>query len=198
MIAEIAYELIKSIAEQLSFADKWGGLVTALKKKDGDKNITFPAFQNTDITCDTSDYIDLTPNSDKASVLYAEKNGYISIKPVNRNINIASAPIRVVCWYNLNRINEGKFIDESVISSNVIDLIPKSLPDTLFTYCKNVSIEFVGISFGAEIFKAYTYDEIKTQFCTFPYGAVAIDLEIQYTPIKCNDQITPKEACGMS
>jgi hypothetical protein len=50
---------------------------------------------------------------------------------------------------------------------------------------------------GALIFSKYTYEEVRTQFVTHPYGAVAVDVNIQYVINKCVEELIPGLKCNV-
>ena len=196
MISEIAYQLIKDLSTKLSFTDKWAGLVVPMRKMVDKKEKILPVIVQAHTDCDYSDYMDLVPDSTKGSIMYAEKIGDIELTQIRPNYFMANANLRIVVWYNLNRITAGVFVDEGVIASNVLSHIPRSLSNSLFDYVKSVNIFPSGVVTGAEIFSKYTYDEVRTQFVTFPFGAVAVDVNIQYLINKCALTLIPSEVCG--
>ena len=195
MITEIAYQLAKQIATDLSFADKWAGLVFPLKKLVENIEKTFPASMNIDGVCDDSDMIDLVPNSDKKSILYLEKIGNIEFTQISKGYYLADANLLLVCWYNLDKINSGVYLDEGVIATNVLTCIPRTIDNALLTYSKSVNINPVNMTSGAELLSKYTYAEAKTQYATFPYGVIGIQLNIQYVQNKCLDLTQPHDKC---
>lgn len=195
MINEIAYELVKDLAGKLQFADKWAGLVVPMRKMDGKIERIIPAAMPNLDNCDNSDYIDLIPDSTKTSIMYVERIGDIELEPINKNYWMASANLRFVLWYNLNRITEGNYVDEGVIASNLLSWFPRSLHDDLFTYVKSVNIFVEGAITGAEIFQKYTYEEVKNQFVTHPYGAVAININVKYTLNRCAETLLNHVKC---
>ena len=196
MITEIAHELVKSLSTSVPFIDKWAGLVKPMKKMVDKKEKTFPVHHNTATTCSMDDYTALVPDSTKTSVCYVEKLSDMTVEEVRRNYYRVSVPLRIVLWYNLDRINEGNYIDESIIASNVLSQIPRSLPNSLFTYSKSVNIFPTGITTGADLFTNYTYDEVRTQYVTHPYGAVGIDIEVIYIIVNCADTLIPSLKCN--
>lgn len=197
MISEIANQLVLNLYSNLAFADKVAGLVKPLKKSVNKIEKVFPVAINNISDCNTSIYMDLVPNDTKASIIYCEQIGDIAFEEPRPNYWILSATLRLVCWYNLNRITEGLFIDEGIIVNNLLSKLPKRLPDSLFTYVRNVMLTPERVVLGSDIFSKYTYDEVRTQFMTFPYGAFAIDVNVQYVMNKCAETLVPEAACGI-
>jgi len=195
MISEIAYQLVKYLSTKIDFMDKWAGLVVPMRKMDGKVEKIFPASMLNLDNCDNSDYVDLIPDSKKTSICYVEKIGNPEILEIHKNYSLVSANIRLILWYNLNRISEGNFIDEGVVAANLFSQIPKTLSNNLFTYVANVNLFPSGFVTGAEMFIRYTYEEVKNQFITHPYGAVGIDINVQYTVSNCVTMIDPALKC---
>jgi len=52
-----------------------------------------------------------------------------------------------------------------------------------------------GVVYGSDIVSAYTYNEIKTQFNTHPYGLFAVDLDVWYVPVHCQIPVNPVSGC---
>jgi len=196
MISEIAYQLVKSVVNSVTFIDKWGGLVMPMKKSVNKIEKVLPVFVNSKDTCNVSDLMDLVPDSTKKSICYCEKITDVRLEYLNANTFLANADLRVILWYNLNLTHNGDYLDEGVLAHNIISNLPNRLSNTLFAYCKNVHIYPIGSTSGADLFSKYSYDEVRTQFVTFPYGAIAIDVNVQYTINSCAADLTPESACG--
>lgn len=197
MISEIAYQLVKNLSEDLSFIDKWVGLVIPMRKMIEKKEKIFPVSYNLKMDCDVSQYIDLVPDSTKSSICYCEKINEITFEQLRKNYFIASTDLRIVLWYNLNRITEGDYIDEGIMAANLLAKIPRTLSNSLFTYVSSVNIFPSGVMTGAMIFSKYTYEEVRTQFVTHPYGAVAVDVNVLYVINKCVEELTPGLKCNV-
>lgn len=195
MISEIAYEIVSVLADKLTFIDKWCGVVVPIKKSVAGVEKTIPMYVNTKSNCNVSDYMDLVPDSSKKSICYIEKLGEPEFEP-RASIFIANCNLRVVLWYNLNLINEGKYLDEDIIAHNIITNMPKTIPDNDLITAKRVLITILGTSGGAKLFSGYTYNEVKNQFVTFPYGAVSVDINVQYVINKCAETLIPSPICS--
>lgn len=195
MIDKISYEIVKAVAAGINFDDKWAGLTKPMRKQVASAEKIFPVAINTPTTCDQSDYTALVPDSTKKSVMFIEKIGNPVVDIYRTNYKHISQTIRLVVWYNLDLITEGKYISEDVLTDQVLDHLPKRLSDSLFDGAKQVHILPTGIIYGTEIFNAYTFNEIKTQFGIFPYGVFAVDLDVWYIQTHCQDKLDIGEGC---
>ena len=196
MISEIAYQLVKYLAGEVTYIDKWAGLVMPMKVMVNKVEKIMPAFINAKDTCNVSDYKDLVPDSTKKSICYCEKVVDPVLESLNVNNFLVTAELRVILWYNLNLVHNGDYLDEGVMAYNILSHVPRRLPDSLFAYTKNVHFYPINTLSGAELFSKYTYDEVKSQFVTFPYGAIAVNINVQYTMNKCAADLAPESACG--
>jgi hypothetical protein len=194
MITNIAYELIKDISTRISYIDKWAGLVVPMKQNIAGIVKVIPVAIQTPTTCDVSDYMDLVPDSTKMSICYCEKLGEPMLEP-RAGFFISTQNLRIILWYNLNRMTAGQYLDEGVITANIISQIPKVLSNSLFTNVKNVRISVISNSSGADLFNKYTYNEVKDQFVTFPYGAISVDVSAMYTLSLCDAILDPTVGC---
>jgi len=196
MISEIATQLTNTFLSSVQYADKVAGLVTPMKKMVNKVEKTFPVAINTPTTCNMSVFTDLVPDSSKKSIIYCEKVGEMLMESLNINFWIVNARLRLICWYNLDLINEGNYVDEGVVADNLLSQIPRSLPNSSFTYVSNVRLYPQSVISGAEIFSKYTYDEVKDQYITHPYGAFAINIDVQYVLNKCAETLLTSPKCG--
>ena len=196
MISEVAYQLMSVLAGKVLFFDKWGGIVVPLRKSVNGTEKVFPVFQRTPSDCDKSVFMDLVPDSSKTSIAYIEVLSEPTFEPLYRSVWLVSTSLRVVVWYNLDRIAQGLYLSGDAPSADVLTQMPRSLPNSALQYCKNVQIYPVGFKQGASLFDAYTYDEVRTQFVTHPYGACAVDVDVQYTISQCATTITPELKCN--
>lgn len=191
MINQIAYQLVKNIADNVPFADKWAGLVKPLRKKVQNVDKVFPVSINTPTTCDISDYTALVPDKDKMSVIYAE----LSEQPSFDGARVMSAGLRIVVWYNLDLILQSHSISEDSIADRIFTNIPLRMPDSLFTGARQVHFVVTGITYGSEVVSQYTYNELKTQFAMHPYGILAIDVDTWYVPTHCQPALDQGQSC---
>jgi len=195
MIDKIAYELVNYLASNVAFIDRWAGLVKPMRKKVQNVDKVFPVAINTPSNCDQSDYTALVPDSAKKSVVYVEQIGDLQIDAVSRRIKNVSAQLRLVVWYNLDLITSGDYISADVLADQIMDWLPRRLPDSSFIGIKQVHFLQTGVVYGSDIVSAYTYNEIKTQFNTHPYGLFAVDLDVWYVAVACQAPLDPDGNC---
>ena len=195
MIDKISYELVKNLASNVAFIDKWAGLVKPLRKKVQQTDKIFPVAINTPSNCDQNDYMALVPDSTKRSIVYVEQIGSAQVESITSHYEQMAATIRLVVWYNLDRITEGEYLSEDKLVDQILDWLPKRLSDSLFVGAKQVHLLPTGVVYGAEIVSAYTYNEIKTQFAMHPFGLFAIDLDVWYVTTHCSRGIVPAVGC---
>ena len=192
MIKRIISEILPSL-EALNFADVVAGVVTTLSRnkpiKDNKVIIKkFPVYYNdTKTTCETSDYIDLVPNSSKKSIMYFEENGF-SVTQINNNIFECVASVRLVCWFNLKNIND-TLTNAELLKLNVIQAMPSAI-DNVNPY------SFIRVDLTSEetksvaIFNKYTYNEEEKQYLIFPFDYFALNYDISfYVGKNCIDEL---------
>lgn len=195
MIDKISYELVKYLSEKVDFVDKWAGLVKPMRKRVQTADKVFPVAINTPTTCSQDDYMALVPDSGKKSVVYVEKLSDPIIEMPNKRYKHVSATIRLVVWYNLDKITKGAYVSSDILTDEMLGAIPRMLPDSLFNGAKQVHFLPTGIIYGADIVSQYTFNEAKTQFNTHPYGIFAIDMDIWYIGTHCQSPLTPETGC---
>lgn len=193
MIDLVAYNIAKDLTTTLSFTDKWSGLVKPLRKKIKDKESVFPVSISNTAECSQSDYTALIPDSTKKSVIYIEKTGDVQLQHLSINRQMFNATLRVVCWYNLDKITGGDYISEDIIVQEVYKNIPKRIDN--LDNVKQIHIEPTNIIYGSDVFSAYTYDEVKTQYGLHPYGYFAIDIDVWGVVLTCQPDINPITGC---
>lgn len=197
MIDLIAKQLSNYLNQNVTWVDRYAGLVKPMRKKVGNEDKVFPVAINTPSTCDVSDYMSLVPDNTKSSILYIEKMGDVSIEQTAHGYSHRAVPLRIVVWYNLDKITEGKYISEDTLIDDVMNVLPRSLPDYLFTGCgvKRVHFAPTGVVIGTDIVAQYTYNEIKTQFGIHPFGIFAIDVDCWYIAVHCKRPYSAEDGC---
>lgn len=195
MIDKISYELVNYLATNVEFIDKWAGLVKPMRKKVQTEDKIFPVAINTPVNCNQSDYMALVPDSSKRSIVYVEKQGDLEVTLSTNNYEQINATLRIVVWYNLDKITQSEYISEDILVDKILDWLPKRLNDNLFVGAKQVHFEPINIIYGTEIVSKYTYNEIKTQFGIHPYGIFAIDVDCWYITTHCSRAIVPADGC---
>lgn len=189
MIIDIGNIIISQI-ENLSFIDKYTGVVKVITMKDpsnktGQKKI-FPVacnLCNDDIN--NGRYKDLCPDSSKKSVLYLEDTGLRFVKKEGQRI-YWKASYNLVCWLNLVKLGK----QTCSYSALAIAGILKSLPLVPFnsgdTY-NSISINILGQQpKTVNPFAKYSYDETVNQFLMFPYDYFVLSLDVDFmTDLRC-------------
>lgn len=192
MIKRIIAEIIPYL-ETLNFADVVAGAVTTLSRnkpiKDNKVVVKkYPVYYNDGKNvCDTSDYIDLVPNSSKKSIMYFEENGF-NVTPINNNIFEVVASVKLVCWFNLKNINN-TLTNAELLKLNVIQVMPTAL--------QNVNpYSFIRVDLSGEepksvsIFNKYTYNEEEKQYLIYPFDYFALNYDISfYVGKNCIDEL---------
>ena len=195
MIDKIAYEIVNNLSGNVNFMDKWAGLVRPLRKKVQNVDKVFPVAINTPSNCDQSDYTALVPDSTKRSVVYIEQISAPTVEVMRHNSKQMTATLRLVVWYNLDLITAGDYLSEDILLDQILDYLPKRLSDSLFNGVKQVHLLPTNVIYGTEIVSQYTYNEIKYQFGTHPYGMFAVDLDVWYIAVHCQSMPRQDEGC---
>lgn len=195
MIDKIAYEIVKNLSANVNFFDKWAGLVRPMRKKVQNVDKTFPVAINTPSNCSQSDYVSLVPDSSKKSIVYIEMVNAPVVDVQRHHSKQMSATLRLVVWYNLDLITAGQYVSEDILVDQVMDFMPNMLSNTLVNGAQSIHIQPNTIIYGTEIVSQYTYEEIKSQFGTHPYGIFAIDLDVWWIAVHCQPSIGVETGC---
>ena len=195
MIDKIAYELVKSISTNVGFIDKWAGLVKPMRKMVQKTEKVFPVAISTPSNCDQSDYTALVPDDTKRSVAYIEMIQSPTVDVIRHGSRQLSAQLRLVVWYNLDRITAGKYVSEDMLVDQIFRSLPRRLNNSLFNGASQVHVMSTGVTYGAEVVSQYTYNEVKSQFVTHPYGIFAIDLDVWYITTYCQSPFDIEAGC---
>lgn len=190
---KIAY-IFKSYLETLSWKDQVAGLVQTVHTFTPDqKSKSYPV--SCDVTADAcakGDYLALTPDSSKKSVLYFEDGGCSMIEKAGNRLKFRSN-LRLVGWLNFLKIAgvtcEADLRGCGTTGDYVIDVI-KALPTSPISTADFVSIMVTNIDeaeHSSDIFSKYTYSEELVQYLLFPYGFFCLDLTINFT-IPCTTE----------
>lgn len=173
-------EIFKGYLSTIDWADRVGGLVQPISP--GEDKV-FPAYLS------EGRYTEMTPDSKLKSVLYVEGVGEPNIDEMTSRRYKASARVRVVCWYNLKRINPDALPSE--LMYEVINAIPHSIRNNGVIIVASIMLSSFGV--GNSAFSAYTYDEQK-QYTVYPYGAFYVDYEVTaWVSPSCSSSITQNE-----
>lgn len=195
MIDKIAYEIVKNLSTKVNFFDSWAGLVKPMRKMVQKTEKVFPVSINTPSTCDQSDYTALVPDSKKRSIAYIEMVQSPTVDIMRHGSRQMSAQLRLVVWYNLDLITAGAYVSDDIVLDQILKSIPHTLSDSLFSGASKVHLMATGISYGADIVSMYTYNEVKNQFVTHPYGICAIDLDVWYITTHCQNPLDISAGC---
>lgn len=195
MIDKIAYEIVKNLATNVVFFDKWAGLVKPMRKMVQKTEKVFPVAINTPSNCDQSDYTALVPDNSKRSIAYIEQIQAPTVEVMRHNSKQMTAKLRLVVWYNLDLIISGSYVSEDILVDQVLDWLPRRMPDSLFNGAKQVHLLPEGVVYGTDIVSQYTYNEVKSQFGTHPYGMFGIDLDVWYISTHCQFPIGNEGEC---
>jgi hypothetical protein len=190
------------LASGVAWLDKVGGIVKAVTfttrdSEGNDVEKTIPATCNYNTAdCNTPDYEDFTPNTDRKSILYFEDQG-ISYEDVNGRFTEGSADVRLVLWLNLPALGDDSTCN---ISSEVVPELFAAIPDRLPNSSPlfNIRVRVTGESIkDAGIFSNYTYDEKDTQYLMHPYDFLALNLNVRFWLTKAchNDYSTNPAIC---
>jgi len=176
-MVEILAEILKTELSTLNFVDKITGLVFTLSVKDKEKIRKIPVDVNENTTvCNTETLTDLVPNSSRKSIIYFEDEG-TNLLESNKRSNHFESNLNLICWINIKKINK-TFSDNSLILAALIQAIPKRLDNQDFI--TGIKINIDGVIEKENLFNRYDYDEVTTQFMTYPYDAIGLKLNVKY------------------
>lgn len=179
MVNLIVDKIVEGLKLDLSFADKITGIVKPEKASFGGVVKSFPVSVNTDITvCSDSEMLDYVPDEKKISIIYFEDRGTSMTKMENQSVYF-TANFTLICWINYKRI-AGCLTNTSQIVGNLIKYLPVVMGNIPPLIGVVVSVTGEQSNDGS-IFSKYSYMEDQTQFITYPYGYVALDLSADFS-----------------
>jgi hypothetical protein len=146
---------------------------------DAEGNIkTFPIAFNTDpTTCNDSELLDYVPDSTKMSIIYFEDRGS-QVTGCDQNAILFRASFTLVCWFNYKLIDENQ-VNTALIAANIIKYLPGNMGN--ITPLTGVWLDIVGQQPNdGSVFAKYSYSEPISQYITYPYGYVALDLTADF------------------
>ena len=190
MINIIANKLVTYL-QALPFRDKLTGIVKTARLYSDTTVKAFPVKYNTNITtCNPSQLDALVPDSKKRSIIYFEDFG-TSLARNNDNYIDCSSNLRLVCWFNYNKI--GQYHEPSLIALNILKHLPTVLGN--FDNLIGVRCEVTRQAENdANCFNRYTYYEEQSQYLTYPYDYVCFDIVATYRiRVDCIDDLTIDE-----
>ena len=189
MIHTVVDDIIIDI-KTLTFADRVGGIVYPLQRKNVDKDgrsiiKTIPIYANIDDECDKSIYVDFVPNDKYMSCIYFESTPERIITEHSYGGQVAAqCTLTVVGWFNMKKINQCKASADSLLRNVIYKIISKKVVDDT-----DVVIELNSIDFrNPSVFSKYSYDEAEKQYLIYPYdfGSATFDVQLIY-PI-CDEE----------
>lgn len=192
MVNLIVDQLVTGLKLDLSFVDKITGIVKPAQASIGGVVKTFPVAYNTDLsTCNDSELLDFVPDDRKISIIYFEDRGTSMSRMENQSIYFTSN-FTLVCWFNYKRL-AGNMTNTSLITGNLIKYLPLVMGNVSPLIGVVLSVTGEQDNTGG-VFSKYSYIEEQTQFITYPYGYVALDLQAEYSVRK--ECFTDIEICS--
>lgn len=188
MVNLIVDQIVTGLKLDLSFVDKITGIVKPASVDVGGVTKTFPIAYNTDpTTCDDSQLLDYVPDSSKISIIYFEDRGTSMTRMGNQSVYFTSN-FTLICWYNYKRLTPN-MTNPSLIVGNIIKYLPLVMGNISPLIGVVLSVTGQQDNTGG-VFSKYTYIEDQSQFITYPYGYLALDLQAEYSVRKeCFEEI---------
>jgi len=193
MVNLIVNEIVETLKADLGFVDRITGLVKAAQVSDAEGNVkTLPIAYNKDVcVCSQSELFDLCPDSTKVSIIYFEDKGTTVTACENNSIYFNSS-FTLVCWFNFKKI--GCQTDTSLIAANILKYLPGSMGNVGNCLAVFLNVQGQQANDGG-VFSKYSYVEEISQYITYPYGYVALDLSADFHVRKsCVEDLTACEA----
>ena len=178
MVNYIINKIVQDLTLDLPFVDKITGIVKTAKIKVADKVKTIPIAVNTNVTtCNDSELLDYVPNDNYTSIIYFEDRGTTLQKMENQSLYYQSN-FTLVCWFNYLKIDQ-TLTNTSQITGNLIKYLPEIMGN--ITPLIGIFLSITGEqSNDGSVFNKYSYFEEISQYITYPYGYVALDLQAEY------------------
>ena len=179
MVNVIVNEILTQLAV-VPFADRMAGIVKAARVSDANGNVKiFPVELNTEVdTCNDSELMVLVPDSKKTSIIYFEDRG-TSVRGLNGEAIEMTANFTLVCWFNYKLINPA-MTNTSLIAGNLIKYIPLGNMGNIYPLM-GVFLELIGQEQNdGGVFAKYSYKEEISQYLTYPYDYVALNLRAEF------------------
>lgn len=179
MVNLIVNDIVSHLAS-LSFVDKITGIVKTAIVSDANGNILkFPIALNLDpSTCNDSELLDYCPDSSKTSIIYFEDRG-ATVRGMSGEAIELTVNFTLVCWFNYLKINPA-LTNTSLIFGNIIKNLPLGDMGNI-NPLMGIFLELTGQEPNdAGIFSKYTYREEISQYVTYPYDYVALNLRADF------------------
>ena len=179
MVNLIVDQIVQGLKLDLSFIDKITGIVKPAQASIGGVVKTFPIAYNTDVTtCNDSELLDYVPDSKKISIIYFEDRGTSMARMENQSIYFTSN-FTLICWFNYKRL-AGNMTNTTQITGNLIKYLPVVMGNISPLIGVVLSVTGEQSNDGG-VFSKYSYIEEQSQFITYPYGYVALDLSADFS-----------------
>ena len=197
MLHSVVSSLLASI-QDLSFADKVGGIVYPLQKqiKNAEGNFvtkTFPVYGNDPSVCESGDYIDMVPDDSLKSVIYFESSA--ENMSSCSDVVTSNATLTLIAWFNLSKINQALRSGEGMLR-----VLAATLNGTYNMTISGVDVHVVlsltNINFrDPAIFSKWSYQEPNKQYLIYPrdFGALTFDVQLNYG--LCDEEPNIDPAC---
>lgn len=192
MVNLIVDQIVTGLKLDLSFVDKITGIVKPGQASIGGVVKTFPIAYNTDVTtCNDSELLDFVPDDRKISIIYFEDRGTSMTRMENQSVYFTSN-FTLICWYNYKKLTP-PMTNPSLIVGNIIKYLPLVMGNVSPLIGVVLSVTGQQDNTGG-VFSKYSYIEEQTQYITYPYGYLALDLQAEYSVRKeCFDEIGIQE-----
>ena len=187
MVNIIVNEIVTQLA-LLPFVDKITGIVKTAHVDVAGVVKTIPVALNTDVSvCNPNVLEDFIPSDKKVSIIYFEDRGTTLTGMENQWLAFTSN-FTLVCWFNYKKI-AGCLTNTSQIVGNLIKYLPDNMHNVGTLIGVYLTVEGQQSNDGA-VFGKYSYLEEVSQYITYPYGYVALDLSAEYKVRKqCFDDL---------
>ena len=179
MVNLIVDTIVTGLKLDLTFVDKITGIVKPAQASIGGVVKTFPVAYNTDVTtCNDSELLDYVPDDRKISIIYFEDKGTSMNRMENQSVYFTSN-FTLICWFNYKRLT-GNMTNTALIVGNILKYLPVVMGNISPLIGVVLSVTGEQDNTGG-VFSKYSYIEEQSQYITYPYGYVALDLSADYS-----------------
>ena len=194
MLHSVISSLLPQI-QNLSFADKVGGIVYPLQKKIKGKDDvfytkTFPVYGNDPSVCESGTYIEMVMDDRLKSVIYFEGGQESTINGTGCGEFIhVQASLTLVAWFNLSKIDKNLKSGESMLR-----VIAGAINGSYDIGTTHAVLSIQNINFrDPAIFSKWSYIEADKQFLIYPrdFGAVTYNVQLSYPLCDEDPEIDP-------
>jgi len=193
MTADLA-EILKYYIKDLPFIepDRLAGLVKVAQKENKDGKIErYPLGYNLNqAECEkTGTYTMLIPDPAYKSIFYFEDLTGVRFVKFDPSFNAIkyTATLRLIGWLNTEKLQLLYDSASAIVTHHIIHKLPVlQAKNAVVIHQKYKHYQFIKVTgittvpVGVNLFERYTYLETHTQYLTFPYTALGIDLTIDF------------------